>query len=226
MDLPTTSQLSTIPRQRLQMLERTPFETLCNQANPQPHLLSFIHNLLFADNRPSQTLASCKWEKDLSITPSEKQWEQSLINIHKGLRNVITQENGYKIVSRWYRTPTLLHKINPEISATCWRCHAVEGTLLHIWWSCTSVQTFWAEVHRITSQVTSYDLEFSPAQFLLHLLPLPHRTYPKSLAMHMINAAKQSIPIHWNSTHTPTIREWLARIRSIRNGRINLYCPR
>lgn len=73
----------------------------------------------------------------------------------------------------------------------------------------------WKEVHRITSLVTSYNLERSPAQFLLHHSPLSHRTYHKSLAMHIINAAKQCIPIHWKSQNTPLIKEWFGRIKRI-----------
>lgn len=125
----------------------TPFETLCSQVNAQPHLISNTHNLLFTDDQTNQNLGCQKWEKDLSISPSAMQWEQSFLNIHKGSRKVTTQENSYKIVSRWYRTPTLLHKITPETSAIFWRCLADEGTRLHIWWSCTSIQTYWKEIH-------------------------------------------------------------------------------
>lgn len=125
------------------------------------------------------------------------------------------QENGYKIKSRWYRTSSLLHKFYPSTSDICWRCHQEKGTLLHIWWSCAPLQVFWREVCRITSQVISYDLTLSPAQFLLHHSPLSHSSYHKSLAMHMINAGKQCIPIYWNSPQTPTLKDWLLRLRKV-----------
>lgn len=38
--------------------------------------------------------------------------------------------------------PALLNKFNPTIPETCWRCHRDRGTLLHIWWSCASLQLF------------------------------------------------------------------------------------
>lgn len=153
---------------------------------------------------------ACKnWERDLSLSLSTDNWEQMFLNIHKGSINVSTQENGYNIQSRWYRTPALLHKFKPTTPETCWRCHKDRGPLLHIWWSCTPIQTFWKEVCRITSHVTSYDLELTPAQFLLHHSPLTHKSYHKSLAMHMINAAKQCIP------HIPSIEEWFNRIGEV-----------
>lgn len=129
--------------------------------------------------------------------------------------NVTTQENGFKIQSRWYRTPTLLHKFKPDIPETCWRCHQDRGSLLHIWWSCPPLQHFWSDVCRITAQVTSYSLELTPAQFLLHHSPLPHSSYYKSFTMHMINAAKQCIPIHWHSTRVPALKEWFIRLQKV-----------
>lgn len=193
----------------------TPFETLCTKTTPQTHLISQIHNMLFSDHKASDSQFCRKWEKDLSIQITEEGWERIFSHIHKGSINVSTQENGFKIQSRWYHTPTLLHKFKTNIPDTCWRCHQERGTLLHIWWSCTPLQAFWSEVHRICGQVTTYNPEFTPAQFLLHLSSLPYKTYHKSLLMHMINAAKQCIPIHWQSNKIPTLAEWFVRINKI-----------
>lgn len=139
----------------------------------------------------------------VSISLTEENWENIFKTIHKGSTNVTTQENGFKIQSRWYRTPVLLHKFKPEIPEVCWRCHQERGTLLHIWWSCPPLLHYWSDVHRITTQITSYSLDLTAAQFLLHHSPLPHTSCYKSLTMHMINAAKQCIPIHWYSKQVP-----------------------
>lgn len=151
-----------------------PFEIPCIQKTPQSHLISATHELIFADMQANESTACKNWEKDLAISLLKENWDQSFLNIHKGSTNVTTQENRYKIQSRWYHTPSLLHKFNPATPEICWRCHQQKGSLLHIWWSCTSLQTFWKEVCRITSQISSYALEFSPAQFLLHHSPIPH----------------------------------------------------
>lgn len=153
-----------------------PFESLCTRTTPQSHLLSYIHNLLFTDLKANESRSCRKWEADLSIQITEDRWEQIFLNIHKGSINVTTQENGFKIQARWYHTPVLLHKFKAAIPETCWRCHQERGTLLHIWWSCTPLQTFWSEVHRIIMQVITYKLNFIPVQFLLHLSSLSHTT--------------------------------------------------
>lgn len=33
--------------------------------------------------------------------------------------------------------------------------------------------------------------------------------------MHLINAAKQCIPVHWNSKKIPTLKEWFIRIQKV-----------
>lgn len=193
----------------------TPFELLCTQKSPLSHLISTIHSLLFMGYHSNDNMACKTWEKDLSLSLTSDDWEQIYLNIHKGSINVSTQENGYKIHSSWYRTPTFLHKFTPTTPETCWRCLKEWDTLLHIWWSCPRILTFWKEVHCITSHVTSYYLELLPAQFFLHHSPLPHKSYHKSLAMHMINAAKQCIPIHGGSPHHSSIKEWFNRIKKV-----------
>lgn len=129
--------------------------------------------------------------------------------------NVATQENGYKIATKWYRTPARLHKFSLKIPNTCWRCKKVVGSMLHIWWECTLIQQFWREVHALIIQITTLTLDYGPAQYLLHHSNLPKKHYHKSLAMHMVNADMLCIPVHWRSTDTPSIREWMIRISKI-----------
>lgn len=51
------------------------------------------------------------------------------------IRKCYIQENGYEVQTRWYRTPTLFHKFNPDIPDTWWRCQLEKGTLQYILWS-------------------------------------------------------------------------------------------
>lgn len=128
---------------------------------------------------------------------------------------IYTQENSYKILSRWYLTPHRLHKMFPNTPSNCWRCNDNDGSFLHIWWSCPKIQEFWKTIHRYTQQISKIFIEFSPAQLLLHHSFAPRKLYFKSLAMHMINAAKLCIPCHWKSPELPSVKEWLLRIKKI-----------
>lgn len=131
-------------------------------------MISNIHSMLFASISLKDVKACQAWERELQIDLSEDNWECIFTIAHKGSLNVTTQENNYKTLSRWYRTPALLNKFNPDTSDKCWRSSNETGTLLHIWWSCPLRQTFWTQVHDITSQVTIYPLDYSPARLILH----------------------------------------------------------
>lgn len=124
------------------------------------------------------------------------------------------KKNSYKIYSRWYKTPVKIHKYQPSISPLCCRCNLSQGSLLHTWWECPLIHPFWKEVHRLITQITRYT-DFTPAQYLLHHTSLPQSAYKKSLTLHLINAAKQSIPIFWRETNPPSISYWYHRIERI-----------
>lgn len=165
-----------------------------------------------------QTLAPSQisWSGDLQRSLSTEDWNIIYEYAHKGSLNVAIQENGYKVITKWYRTLSRIHKFSPNIPDTCWRWGLGVGTMLHVWWDCVNIQPFWREVHGLISHITTYTLDYTPSQFLLHLTSLPKKDYFKSLAMHMVNAARLCIPRHWRSTNIPTVREWFARISSIK----------
>lgn len=79
-----------------------------------------------------------------------------------------SQETNFKILTRWYLTPTRLHKCFPNTLDRCWRCREEEGSLLHIFWSCPRLENFWGEVRRITQKFTEYNIPEDAAFFLLH----------------------------------------------------------
>lgn len=132
---------------------------------------------------------------------------------HRGSLNVATQECEFKILTRWYRTPTLLHTFSSQISDRCWRYEKEEGSMLHIWRSCPMIQEFWKMVHDTTTSVTSENFNFTPPQYLLHHTMIPKNQYLKS--MFMINAARHFIPCHWRLTIIPSKKEWFHRINNI-----------
>lgn len=95
----------------------SPFERLCVQPRPQQHLIASTYALLMAIEHPPTSSPFHKWEQDLSIDIPKPKQSLMLQHIHKGSTNLSVQENGYKILSRWYRTPDKVHKVHPTIPA-------------------------------------------------------------------------------------------------------------
>lgn len=193
-------------------LSHTSFEAIYSRPTPQHHMLSFLYTLLFPHSSLKPTKMCHKWEKQLDLSLTEEEWDRILHHIHKGSINVMTQEAGYTLLSGLHRTPLLIHKFTTTASSLCWRCEPDPGSLLHLWWSCTKIQPFWSMIHADITKITSYTLDYTPAQYFLHHSSLPKSVYHKSLALHLVNAARLRISVCWNSISTQTHAEWYHHI--------------
>lgn len=194
----------------------TPFESLCHRKTPQRHLISLLYTLLSETPTQAPAPSQIPWSRDLQISLTTEEWNTIHDYADKGSLNVAIQENCYKVVIRWYRTPRL-HKFSRSIPDTCWSCGMGVGSMLHVWWDCVNLQPFWSKVHDLNTHITTFTLDYTLAQFLLHHTSLSKRINYKSLAMHLVNAARLCVPKHWRSTCAPTIREWFARISKIKD---------
>lgn len=67
--------------------------------------------------------------------------------LHSG--KYIKEEKGkytqYKIIQRWYLTPSKLKRIGIMQNDMCWKCHLASGTFMHAIWECR-VYPFWKTV--------------------------------------------------------------------------------
>lgn len=141
--------------------------------------------------------------------------EKILLLAHKSSIANHYQESGYKIVTRWYRVPYLLHKIDQTISDKCWRCNAEVGTINHIFWTCPVLRPFWEGVTTTIQSLTSVELKVNPAACLLHLTERPIRKYKKTLTMQLLNAVRACIPALWQQSIPPTKVLWYSKINCI-----------
>lgn len=134
---------------------------------------------------------------------------------HKCSISTKTQETAYKLLTQWYFTPFKLKSWFPGASDRCWRCDRETGTLLHIWWQCPILETYWIIVRDIMRQITETRITLDAACCLLHISNFPYRRYKKSLTKHLLNAAKALIPLHWKSTQAPLVKEWLQKVAEV-----------
>lgn len=153
-------------------------------------------------------------ELDCIFSTTKRQ--QILRFTHKSSICAKTQETNYNILSRWYRTPALLHKFFPMGSDLCWCCRAEKGTLLHVFWSCPRLTDFWRTIREMVQKFTDHNITDDPAFFLLHASNILARTYKNSVIRRLLDAAKACIPLHWKSPIPPTIDLWLKKVGEIK----------
>lgn len=114
-----------------------------------------------------------RWEEDLQISFTTMQTERIISLAHKSSIASRFQEQGYKLLVRWYMFPALLNKLYLQASNICWQCKKEPGTLFHIFWACPLIISFWKEVGNWIKQLTSVDLGSDPLGYLLHLNAIP-----------------------------------------------------
>lgn len=94
----------------------TLFEKQCISSNPQSHVILSMHKLLWNNTKANEGKCCNAWAyTQKSLIPNGRKYTESST---KGP----LQENNYKILSCWYRTPSLLHKLDRSIPDQCWRC--------------------------------------------------------------------------------------------------------
>lgn len=147
----------------------TKIEEICTGEGQVEHVLSRIYKVLEETETMESMGFVAKWSRDLRRNLSGDVIGRVIRSIHGLSRCNSTQEQGYKLWAWWYRTPSLLHKIYPQVTDRCWRCQREEGTLIHIFWACPKLWPFWSKVRKIIQGVTNHEVKMDPAFFLLPL---------------------------------------------------------
>lgn len=152
-----------------------------------------------------------KWERDLGIKMTLTDLQRIWDNATKTSIYTVTREGIYKIMMRWYHTPTLLHKLFPQSSTQeCWRCGQTEGTLIHIFWECPDMVASWLSKVLLT-EICKNPKIFLPGGKIEHINKLSQR-----LVNSILTAASGLIAKHWKNPSAPTERELTDRIQYFR----------
>lgn len=107
------------------------------------------------------------WEKDLDCLLDEGVWKGILSDTEKYVREARSKYIQYKIIHRYYYTPTRLNKMKLINDDLCWKCKTQRGTYLHAMWECTQVFPLWKNVLKVIGNWLGCILPISPRLCLL-----------------------------------------------------------
>uniref|UniRef100_A0A8C5LYI8 Reverse transcriptase domain-containing protein n=1 Tax=Leptobrachium leishanense TaxID=445787 RepID=A0A8C5LYI8_9ANUR len=207
--------LRTIPQQHKLVRQLTGFEQQCMMPNPVAHGISYIYSLLQTAAADTPAPFMGRWEMMLGMPLTEPQWDKILDLTHHCSIASKVQEAAYKVLTLWYRVPTQINQMFPDIPPICWRCNEEEGTMLHIWWSCRIVEPFWRTIHAVTSEFVDPPIPFCPASMLLHHTSISTRTYKRSVLVRILNVAKSVVPLYWKQIVCPSLKVWRSRMEDL-----------
>lgn len=206
-------QIRNFVKQSFSCLDATPvqhdFFDIMTRPPTSKHLISRLVSL-FVMATPSFHIKEA-WTKDIGEVISDELWVKGLNRIKACSINARLQLVQFKVVHWLHYSKTRLNRIFPDVSPTCDRCSAADGTLGYLFWSCPMLTKFWVDIFSLYSVV--YNRQMVPDSLLVILgcsndsLSLPH-TLQQALMFGMI-IAKRVILKEWKSAAPPCFKRWL-----------------
>ena len=133
------------------------------------------------------------------------------IVIWKNALNLFWLEGCKSRQLRYHITPVRLANMTKQEDDKCWRRCGRVGTLIHCWWSCELIQTFWRAVWNYAQRATKMCLlPFDSAISLLGLYPKEITEMGKGpTCTKIFVAALFVVSKNWKSRGCLSIGEWL-----------------
>uniref|UniRef100_A0A3P8TZR2 Reverse transcriptase zinc-binding domain-containing protein n=1 Tax=Amphiprion percula TaxID=161767 RepID=A0A3P8TZR2_AMPPE len=114
-------------------------------------LISKIYSKLTDLNQVSTARIRAAWEQDLNQHLSDDAWDSilGLVNATSFCsRHSLLQ---FKVVHRAHMSKAKLSHIYPDVNPQCDKCGSDEATLIHSFWVCPRLRTYWQEVFQTLS---------------------------------------------------------------------------
>lgn len=200
---------------RAELIADKPLISLFQNDLLRDHLVSRCYRILnVTDGHPPHF---DKWNVELGKNFSADQIEYMLKKSLTFSQSYIYQEMHYKLITRWYKTPILMHRINQAIPECCWRCKKEIGNYVHIWFTCPLLVSFWDSLNKIVNEVFHSEVTFTVELVMFYLFDVNQADIKSNLCIFFLNAAKILIPRKWLQEKPPTVAEWLLEVQKIQD---------
>lgn len=158
-----------------------------------------------------------RWEAETNREISVDTWKEICTEAHLATNSNTWREFKWKVITRFFRTPTITSKIGPAHCNSCWRnCGTENANHTHIFWLCPKLNPFWKDVFDALREVFKRNIPQTPIITLLGAIPegLEGRDV-KYLLNILLTAALKCITIRWLKPDPPTYNVWIQKIWDI-----------
>lgn len=174
-----------------------------------------IYDLINTYNPTPLNLIKMKWETDFDEVIPEETWQKIIKNIFSSsicLRHAVIQ---FKVVYRLHWSRTRLAKINADIDPICVRCSLAPATLLHMFWTCPRLHSFWQNIFGTFSKMCGKTVEPSPYIALFGVAPMdsPFLLRKETTMMAFCSLlARRLILLTWKDSVPPLFNHWIREV--------------
>lgn len=100
-----------------------------------------------------------KWQYDLEMLEDNTWWKKVYVMPSRSTMDVKARWFQYRIIHRIICTNTYLHIIKIKNSPNCTFCNRDVETILHLFWECRIVNTFWQDLIAYINNNTNLNLQ-------------------------------------------------------------------
>lgn len=157
------------------------------------------------------------WQKDLNCELNDEVWSKILANTGKYIKEARGQFIQYKLLHRFYFTPSKLHRMGLLASDLCWKCQAETGTFIHVIWECKLVYPFWEKILEQLGKWLGTTVPKSPRLCLMGdqtQLPSASKYDFAVINVGVVTAARVILRL-WKSTSPPDLKKWMESMLEI-----------
>uniref|UniRef100_A0A3P9I561 Reverse transcriptase domain-containing protein n=1 Tax=Oryzias latipes TaxID=8090 RepID=A0A3P9I561_ORYLA len=150
------------------------------------------------------------WERDLRCIIDDDSWQTILSDNGIYIREARGKFIQYKILNRYYYTPSRLHVIGISENDLCWKCHKERGTFIHAIWECPLISRLWSKVLECIQGWIACELPKSARLCLLgdrKEVPLLSKTTFRVLNTGLVTCARLILKL-WKEPQIPTLKMW------------------
>lgn len=180
-------------------------------------LISIIYDKLSAIKQVPLNKIKSAWEQDLNLSIDNDTWDSIFRLVNSTslcARHSLLQ---FKVVHRAHISKAKLSRMYPDVNPCCDKCRISEASLIHMFWTCPSLEKYWKEVFQTLSLILNCKLEPDPLVALFGttgddntcLTPNMRRTIAFASLL-----ARRAILLRWRDAAPPTHAQWLRDIMS------------
>lgn len=151
------------------------------------------------------------WSQDIGTDINAETWKLVLNRVNSSSLCARHKLIQCKVVHRAHWSKSRLARINPSIDPECDRCHSGSATLIHMFWSCPALSSFWQQIFNSLSAIISFDIPLCPLTGLFGIF-LPGHSLPShtsDFVAFLTLLARRLILLNWKSSHPPSHTHWI-----------------
>ena len=163
----------------------------------------------------SLTTLRAKWDTDLTAPLTDREWELALMSPTNVPRNARLKLIQFYTLHRAYLTPGKINKYFTRTDAACPRCGQSDAELVHVLWSCPTIQLYWDQVLSRLSSCTGREIPRTDTCCLLLTMRRGRefRAMTRFIDLGLL-LAKRLLTRGWKAPVPPHIDAWVNSVRA------------